>query len=161
MTIIHHGLCHRDITVELQHRPADVGHAARQRRSKQSPLLINKCCLLPALLHTQLNTHRQMQITHTHKCTNNSRWCRHSHSSSSSCVSSLLFITCLPCNNAWLLSAIDELFWIILNYISSQNFFGIKTTSLYKFKLHAVKVQIVQEFSFIQAVLIFTSFKTD
>ncbi len=29
MTIIHHRLSHPGITAELQHRPADVGHAAR------------------------------------------------------------------------------------------------------------------------------------
>lgn len=127
MTIIHHGLCHPGITVELQHRPADVWHAARARGGGDNlPPLLNKCCLLPALLYTQSNTHKQMQIIRMHEQEHGST-CTHTHKHLLShahvpvlthkhtpeicklpvTAASLLFIVSLPCNNAGSLSAIN------------------------------------------------------
>lgn len=52
------GCTHPDITAELQHRPADVGQAARQKRSKQSPptakqMLPPPCSIMQTTKHAQ------------------------------------------------------------------------------------------------------------
>lgn len=71
MTVIHHGLCHPGITLELQHRPADVGHAAKASGDRDDPHNLpsppNKCCLLPALLYTQASTNRLMRTAHVQR----------------------------------------------------------------------------------------------
>lgn len=131
MTVIHHRLHHPGITAELQHRPADVGQAARARGGRDDPPphstttttspLLNKCLLSPSsLTHNQTLTgrcksHASMSLiigTHVYTlvyvCL-----CSHTQTQSHEVCKltvadvSLLFIVSLPCNNAGSLSAIN------------------------------------------------------
>lgn len=74
MTVIHHGLCHPDITAQQQRRPADFGHAARGRGGKKDnpqpptppPPAAAKQILPPPRSLTHNQTHSDRCRSHAH-----------------------------------------------------------------------------------------------